>query len=939
MTEQSTPRSNSTRWAFTDELGSFRWDNPQPANQLDFPICNEAGMMASVTPTLHGDATTGQHSFLRLPLVMEDLHNTRSARNFWIYNEELGPYSLAGNSARQLAAVFQNDNQVRTTVCGTFLAHTLVREDPQAGLRAEIVVFSPVTDDKIEILRVKITNLSARAISFVPTTALPIYGRSADSLRDHRHWTSMSHRMELNDYGLVVTPEMHHDESGHRPNATSYFVLAVGGDGEKPVGQFPTVYEFIGGGNLEWPEAVVRNLPPYQVPPHRRDGMEAVGAVRFAEKTLGPGQSCEYVVMEGATEDKASVLRLIERYGESRKAQQALDDNLAYWRQRVERIGFATGDGHFDRWMRWVALQPILRKIYGNSFLPHFDYGKGGRGWRDLWQDCLALLLQNPDEMKATLAANFAGVRLDGSNATIISKELGQFAADRNKISRVWMDHGVWPYFTLKLYIDQTGDLDVLLAERTYWKDHQIRRAKARDAQWTPADGVRQKTERGDVYQGSILEHVLVQHLTCFSNVGEHNNLKLEDADWNDLLDLANEKGESVPFSAFYGWNLTSIADVLLKYRESAKVDQIDLLEDLLLLTGLESPLDYDSPSAKQDRLRQYFSNVEKRFSGRKKAVSIERLAAELRRMGEWLLRHVRDSEWIESETGHGFFNGYYNNDGLRVDGDAPDGPRMNLTAQTFAVMSGAATDEQVARAYGAAAAILKDPSTGGFRLTTPLGPHRWNFGRGFAVVYGEKETGVAFNHMIVMFLNALYKRGFVREGYEVFSTVYRLVNDTAKAKIYPGIPEYISSEGRGKYHYLSGLASWLLMTVLTEMFGIKGECGNLVLNPKLVKAQFDAQGEATARAFFLGRRIVVTYQNPLGLDYGEYQISRVSVNGRQISFDLMEGNRVQIEKGLLDDLLRTDADNRLAVSLDRSLHESPHLVARQHDFGCKGSP
>ena len=709
-------------WKFIDDFGTFEWENPHPVNQLYFPVCNEAGMMASVTPTLHGDATTGQHTFVRLPLVMEDLHNTRSARNFWIYNEELGAYSLTGNSSRQIADSYDDKKPVKVTVKGTFLAQTLIREDQKAGIRSEIEIFSPVTDDKIEILRFKITNLSEKPVSFVPTSGFPVYGRSAENLRDHNHWTSLSHRIELNEYGIQVKPEMHHDEGGHRPNYTSYFVLAVGGDGQKPVGQFPIVNEFIGDSSFEWPEAVVKNIPPYQVPPQKRDGMEAVGAIRFATQTLGAGETCEFIVVEGATEDKATILRCIERYGNTAKVQQALDENRAYWQERVDRICFETGDAHFDRWMHWVALQPILRKIYGNSFLPHFDYGKGGRGWRDLWQDCLALLLQNPDEMKATLVANFGGVRLDGSNATIISKKLGEFAADRNKVSRVWMDHGVWPYYTLKLYIDQTGDIDVIFTDKTYWKDHQVRRAKGRDANWSPADGVLQKTSNGSIYQGSIIEHILVQHLACFCNVGKHNNMKLEDADWNDLLDLANENGETVPFSAFYGWNLLSIADLLLKYRETSGVDKIELFSELLQLTGLEQPLDLESPEAKQARLHQYYDSIENEFSGNKKLVSIEKLAGELTRMGEWVLDHVRKSEWIESATGHGYFNGYYNNDGLRVDGDQEAGPRMNLTAQTFAIMSGAATDQQVLRSYQAAGSILKDPNTGGYRLTTSAG-------------------------------------------------------------------------------------------------------------------------------------------------------------------------------------------------------------------------
>ena len=57
------------------------------------------------------------------------------------------------------------------------------------------------------------------------------------------------------------------------------------------------------------------------------------------------------------------------------------------------------------------------------------------------------------------LFGNFAGVRFDGSNATIIGSAPGEFKADRNNIPRVWMDHGAWPLLTTKLYIDQTGDL------------------------------------------------------------------------------------------------------------------------------------------------------------------------------------------------------------------------------------------------------------------------------------------------------------------------------------------------------------------------------------------------------------------------------------------------------------------------------------------------
>jgi cellobiose phosphorylase len=907
----------NTRWEFTDDIGSFEWKNPATLNQLHFPICNEAGMMSSVSPTMHGDATTGQHTFLRLPLVLSDLYNTRSARNFWVYKEGFGAYSLTGNSAKQNADVFTEHDTADTTIYGTFLSHRVTREEKEVGILSTMESFCPVNDDKVELIKVTITNCSEEPMQITFTTDMPIYGRSAENLRDHNHWTSLLHRLSLCDYGVVVKPVLHHDERGHKPNNSSYFVLASDADGNSPIGQFPTVSEFIGeGGSFDWPKAVVQNIPPYEVPPNRRDGMEAIGAMRFRQVEIKPRQSMEYIIIEGVTEEETSILRCVERYGTSEKFNRELQKNHEYWEELVSRITLETGDNHFDRWMHWISLQPILRKIYGNSFMIYFDYGKGGRGWRDLWQDCLALLLQNPTEIRKDLIANFGGVRLDGSNATIINKELGSFAADRNKISRVWMDHGIWPYYTVKLYVDQTGDMDILFERQQYWKDHQLCRAKAVDSSWSPSCGTVQKDITGATYSGTILEHILVQHLTCFYNVGEHNNIKIEDGDWNDLIDMANEKGESVAFTSFYGWNLTTIAELLLKIQESKGTESIVLYDELITLLDFECNVNLESPSEKNAHLRHYFELINNGFSGKTSGVSIAKLAETLKRLGNWMLHQVGSNEWVKTKDGAEYFNGYYNNNGQRVDGEQEDGPRMNLTAQTFPIMTGAASDEQVLQSYHAAQSILKDPNTGGYRLTTPLGPNTFNFGRGFGVVYGEKETGGMFSHMAVMFANALYKRGYVDQAYEVFSTIYNLANDTEKAKIYPGIPEYISHEGRGMYTYLTGSASWLLMTVVTEMFGIKGEYGDLRLEPKLVPSQFDTDGRAKIKAFFIGRKIELIYSNPKKLACGTYKILSVTINGNCVEYENPTGTYALLYKSRLEQELSQTKVNVIEVLL-----------------------
>ena len=64
-------------------------------------------------------------------------------------------------------------------------------------------------------------------------------------------------------------------------------------------------------------------------------------------------------------------------------------------------------------------------------------------------------------------------------------------------------------------------------------------------------------------------------------------------------------------------------------------------------------------------------------------------------------------------------------------------------------------------------------------------------------------------------------------------------------------------------YPWLTGSASWYLLTLLTEVFGVKGDLGDLVLEPKLVAAQFDSQGDASIRTRFAERDLEIVYHNP----------------------------------------------------------------------------
>ncbi|MCP4142225.1 MAG: cellobiose phosphorylase [Chloroflexi bacterium] len=901
-------------WQFIDKNGTFRLQNPHLSNYLYFPLVNEAGMMSVITPTLHGSIQTGQNTFFSEPISVESLHNTRSARNFWVYIEGYGAWSVTGNSAKQISERFDKNIETTTIEAG-LLWQKITRENAQLGLKAEITNFVPASDDQVELMQVTLKNTGKTSLKITPTAALPIFGRSADNLRDHRHVTSLLHRTTCTQKGVFVTPSLSFDERGHLPNTKTYALLGTDDAQNPPIGFFPVLEDFIGeGGNLDHPKAIIQNETPSFVDGDKVDGYESLGGLRFPNITLNPGESRSWVILAAVLEQSQAPQSLTDKYGSPERFGYWLSVTKEYWQKKTGTFCVETGDPRFDGWMRWVAIQPTLRRLYGNSFMPYHDYGRGGRGWRDLWQDILSLLLMKSTDLDEMLLGNFSGIRMDGSNATIIGNAPGEFKADRNNIPRVWMDHGAWPLLTTKLYIDQTGDIDFLLREQPYFKDKFTHRAKSVDENWMPEDGTQLRTQNGDIYQGTVLEHLLVQHLTVFFNVGDHNNLRLEDADWNDGMDMAHEKGESVAFTALYASNLKELAELISKLDKesiSLAVELVPLLDSLP--PSQPSPegerskfspprgempdraeggdvVDYTNPAAKRAHLSIYFETVKENISGERVDISVSELASDLRAKAVHLYAHLRKNEWVQDDAGRGWFNGYYDNDGHPLEGSKQDKTRMTLTGQVFQLMGGVASDEQSQQMVKSIRHYLFDESVGGYRLNTDFGEVLLNLGRAFGFAYGHKENGAMFSHMAVIYANALYGRGFVAEGFEALDAIYRQSVDFETSRMYPGIPEYFSQRGRGVYPYLTGSASWYLLTLVTQVFGVRGELGNLVLMPKLRREQFDKKGSATLHTLFAGRRLKICYRNVELLDAGEYVIKNVLIDGQNITCTKTDG-------------------------------------------------
>ncbi len=915
------------QYQFIDNKGTFTLENPELTSYLYFPIVNEAGMMSSVTPSFGGDAKTGQNTFLLEPVSSENLHNNKSTRNFWLRLEgkERGKniWSATGVSAGQQSRIFCEDKEETKLEAG-LLYQKMTRTSAAFGLRSEVTIFAPVTEDQVELMRVMVENIGEEEICLTPVAAIPLFARSADHIREHRNATSMLHRIFTMKEGIAVIPTLTFDERGGQRNRMAYGIFGRG-NGGSPVGFYPVTEDFIGeGGSFENPYAVVSEEVPVVKAGTQIDGYEAMGALVFKKITLQPGESASYVTVLGAresvqegkktagskepkepegSEETAAMAEMLfdmaSSYLDEKAFDERLRENKAYW-NRKNNIFFQSADKRFDEWMYWVSFQPMLRRIYGDSFLPHHDHGRGGRGWRDLWQECLPLLLMNPDGVREILLDNFCGVRVDGTNVTDIEKETGEFTADGNEGARIWMDHGMWPYLVTELYLKQSGDLGILLEEAPYFKDSQACRGAEYDPEWEEDQGNIQRTVTGRIYKGTVLEHLILQHLTAFYDVGEHNHIRLRGADWNDAVDMAKERGESVAFTTIYGGNLTGIARMLRKLKEVMGVREIRLAEEMLPFFWDGDAL-YNDISAKQELLRQYCRQCAHSLSGKKRKYEIQTIAANLEGKAEWIRRHVRNAEWTGDGEGRHWFNSYYDNSGRQVEGKHESGVRMMLAGQVFSIMSDTATDDQVEEIIRAADTYLYDASVGGYRQNTDFHEVKTDLGRMFGFGYGQKENGAVLCQMAVLYANALYRRGFVKEGYKAVHSLYSHICDVKKSKIYPGVPEYFDPKGRGVCHYLTDAAALLVLTVQTEMFGVKGRWGDLLLEPKLLQEQFDDQGRASVEAVFRGKKVRVIYENQSGKEYGGYQIGEVMLNGAKVPEDACGQTEALIRKDLID--------------------------------------
>jgi len=852
--------------------GEFSIPSARDTSYLYLPLFNKNGLLSVITPQLMGDIKLDLNHYYNPPQSIEDIQHGFSGRHVYFHVDGT-LYSTSGKTPRQKLV------KEEVSLTGGMLFQEVTRTVDDISIQT--TSFVPTRMKYVELHQTTFTNHSSTSKKVNPTVMVPLYGRSADNLRDHRHVTALLNQVHIVPNGLINQPTLSFDERGHGVNHHAYGLFAITNRHAKVGTYWPTQEEFVGEGeDLFYPQAPREyRTNSYQIG-QRIDGYEVAAGLAFEEVVIEPHETLQVLFACIIGESMEEVLLQANEALNFQAFDHHLQLTKQDWANDPIFANLSLGNEAITGWLRWVNLQPLMRRIYGNSFLPHHDYGRGGRGWRDLWQDLLAQILVQPEHVKEGILNHICGVRIDGSNATIIGHRPGEFIADRNRIVRVWSDHGAWGVVTTNLYLERTGDFDLLLEKRPYFQDkfthytHKINPVFEKQKQPLLLNA------QGEVVQGSVLEHFLIQNVIPYFNVGKHGNLRLEDADWNDGLDMAHENGETVAFTALYTANYITLAKWLSELQQNG----VSTVEIHPSLVELLKHVNETNVAKKQEHLHTYFNQVSQPNNQSARVMSLSQLITTLETMASLWRNHINQQEFIQADKSNsGFYNGYYDNFGNRLETAKQGEVRMTLTGQVFPLMAQLASPERLKQVITSVREHLYHKDFQGLKLNTSLGEDKHHLGRLMGFAFGHKENGALFSHMSVMYLYSLLKNQEVLEATTLLDEMMAYFMTFEKARILPGIPEYIDARGRGVYEYLTGSASWMILTMIDQLYGVSGDRGQLVIQPKLRSHHFMNQ-ESSLTIAFASKRISIRFVNEHHLDFDQYQIGSVLIGEIQRS-------------------------------------------------------
>lgn len=290
----------------------------------------------------------------------------------------------------------------------------------------------------------------------------------------------------------------------------------------------------------------------------RRTGaaLDPCAAMRV-ELSLEPGQSGEVTVLLGSVASRDEAVRIIQKYRESLRVEEALQRTSGWWDRILGRVQVEHPELSTEFLLnRWLLYQSLSCRIWGRSA---FYQSGGAFGFRDQLQDVLALLLAAPDLVRGHILRTASRQFVEGDVQHWWHPPSG--AGVRTRIS----DDLLWLPYVVSHYVRVTGDRSILEETIPFLESRPLEEGE-HEIFLVPD----QSSERASLYEHC--RRAIQRGLTS----GPHGLPLIGIGDWNDGMNRVgvDGKGESVWLAWFLIDVLNGFAEVAQGIEERDDADQ-----------------------------------------------------------------------------------------------------------------------------------------------------------------------------------------------------------------------------------------------------------------------------------------------------------------------------------------------------------------------------
>jgi N,N'-diacetylchitobiose phosphorylase len=262
----------------------------------------------------------------------------------------------------------------------------------------------------------------------------------------------------------------------------------------------------------------------------------------------------------------------------------------------------------------------------------------------------------------------------------------------------------------------------------------------------------------------------------------------------------------------------------------------------------------------------------------------------EMEELDRAIQKHGWDGEWFVRK---------YRPDGMLLGSRQNEAGRIFLNSQSWAVISGAATDEQARSAMDAVEEHLV--SDYGIALFAPPFREASPLYGGALFNPGQKENAAVFNHTQSWAVMADCMLGHGERAYRHYrSYMPSRFNEIAQVRqVEPYVhcqgtnSQFSPRHGTGGLPWLTGTVSWSYYTATQYILGVRPEIEGLRIDPCIPA---DWRG-FSVRRFFRGKVLDIQVDNTAGVQKG---VSHIILNGERIDGNLIAADKMQDENKVM---------------------------------------